>query len=143
GAALIMALALSAAGIHASAAPSPEETLRRLLESIAADLAHTEMHLAIFYGVVDGERARLRYANAGHPHAFRVRRGGKAERLGATSPPLGLARSENIIGAEVSWEPGSDYLVLVSDGIIDARNGAGERFGEPRVLELIEHHQGE
>jgi serine phosphatase RsbU (regulator of sigma subunit) len=33
--------------------------------------------------------------------------------------------------------------VLVSDGIIDARNAADERFGEPRVLELIEHHRGE
>src|SRR5258708_32672175 len=71
GAALIMALTLSAAGIHAAGAPTPEETLQRLLESISADLARTEMHLAEFYGVVDARRGRLHYANAGHPHAVR------------------------------------------------------------------------
>ncbi|MBI4503102.1 MAG: SpoIIE family protein phosphatase [Gemmatimonadetes bacterium] len=142
-AALIMALTLSAAGIHASAADTPEETLQRLLESITAELARTEMHLALFYGVVDGTRGRLRYANAGHPHAFRVTGTGIAERLGATSPPLGLARSDTIKGAEISWHPGTDLLVLVSDGIVDARNAAGDRFGESRVLELVQRHSGE
>ncbi len=142
GAALIMALTLSAAGIHASAAPTPEETLRRLFESISTELARTEMHLAVFYGVVDPERRRLHYANAGHPHAFRITAAGVAERLGATSPPLGLAPADTIQGVEVPWHPG-DLLVLVSDGITDARNAAGERFGEPRVLELVTRHRGQ
>jgi sigma-B regulation protein RsbU (phosphoserine phosphatase) len=143
GAALIMALALSAAGIHASSAPTPEETLRRLLESVSAELSRTEMHLALFYGVVDRSRRTLRYANAGHPHAFRLNGTGRAERLGATSPPLGLAQADSIQGAEVPWEPGRDLLVLVSDGITDARGTDGDRFGEPRVLELVEEHRHE
>ena len=142
-AALIMAMTLSAAGIHASSAPTPEETLHRLLESVSVELARTEMHLALIYAVVDPARRRLRYANAGHPHAFRVNSAGVAERLGATSPPLGLARSDTIKGAEISWQTGSDLLVLVSDGIIDARNAEGERFGEPRVLELVARHRGQ
>ena len=137
GAALIMALTLSAAGIHATGAPTPEETLQRLLGSIAADLARTEMHLALFYGVVDGVGGRLHYANAGHLHAFRVNQDGVSHRLGATSPPLGLAANDSIKGAEQAWEAGRDLLVLVSDGIVDARNSAGERFGEERLLELI------
>jgi sigma-B regulation protein RsbU (phosphoserine phosphatase) len=137
GAALIMALTLSAAGIHATGAPTPEETLHRLLGSIAADLARTEMHLALFYGVVDPVHGRIRYANAGHPHAFRVNHDGVPHRLGATSPPLGLDANGSIKGAEQSWEAGGDLLVLVSDGIVDARNNAGERFGEERLLELI------
>ena len=101
------------------------------------------MHLAVFYGVIDNESRRIRYANAGHPHAFRVTPAGVAERLGATCPPLGLARAESVKGAEVAWEPGGDLLVLVSDGIIDARNEAGERFGETRVIELIEKFRGQ
>jgi serine phosphatase RsbU (regulator of sigma subunit) len=31
--------------------------------------------------------------------------------------------------------------VLVSDGITDARGPDGERFGEPRVIELVEQHR--
>jgi phosphoserine phosphatase RsbU/P len=143
GAALIMALTLSAAGIHASSAPTPEETLRRLLESVSAELARTEMHLALFYGVVDSARRKLTYSNAGHPHAFRINGSGIAERLGATSPPLGLARAETIKGSEISWTPGKDLLVLVSDGITDARNADGDRFGESRVLELAQQHRKE
>jgi sigma-B regulation protein RsbU (phosphoserine phosphatase) len=61
--------------------------------------------------------------------------------MSATSPPLGLAGNDSIKGSEVPWQPGSDLLVLVSDGIIDARNSAGERFGEARLLELIERHR--
>ena len=143
GAALIMALALSAAGIHASSARSPEEALTRLLASVAAELTRTEMHLAVFYGVVDSSRRRLHYANAGHPHAFRVPASGAAERLGATSPPLGLARSDAIVGAEVPWDARYDVLVLVSDGIVDARNAAGERFGEPRLLEMVQQRRSD
>ncbi|MDX1450592.1 MAG: GAF domain-containing protein, partial [Acidimicrobiia bacterium] len=47
GAALVMALALSAAAIHTAEGASPDETLRRLLRSLADDLTETEMHLSL------------------------------------------------------------------------------------------------
>jgi sigma-B regulation protein RsbU (phosphoserine phosphatase) len=137
-AALIMALVLSAAGIHAAEVASPDDTLRRLLESVADDLAETEMHLSLFYGVVDARAGTLRYANAGHPHAFRVRKTGVVERLGATSPPLGLTNPEAITAAETEWSAGEDLLLLFSDGIVEARSDTGEAFGEERVLELVQ-----
>ena len=67
-----------------------------LLESLSTELARTEMHFSVFYGVLDPESRRLSYANAGHPHAFRVPRVGAPERLEATAPPLGLATVGNI-----------------------------------------------
>ncbi|MBI4419739.1 MAG: SpoIIE family protein phosphatase [Gemmatimonadetes bacterium] len=143
GAALIMALVLSAAGIHAVSALSPEDALHRLLNSVAAELSRTEMHLALFYGVVDPVRGRLRYSNAGHPHAFRLAPDGTVQRLGATSPPLGLVSGGAISGAEVAWQSEGDLLVLVSDGIIDARDAADEPFGEERVFALVRQHRGE
>jgi len=86
--------------------------------------------------VLDPERKRLRYANAGHPHAFKLGPDRRVERLGATSPPLGLADAAAIKAATTPWEFGKDVLLLFSDGIVEARNDAGESFGEPRVLEL-------
>jgi sigma-B regulation protein RsbU (phosphoserine phosphatase) len=136
-AALIMALVLSAAAIHAEEGASPDRTVRRLLGSVEDELADTEMHLSLFYGVIDRRRGVLRYANAGHPYAFRVTRGGRAERLAATSPPLGLSHPESIAAAETPWAPGEDLLLLFSDGITDALDAAGERFGEGRVLETV------
>jgi sigma-B regulation protein RsbU (phosphoserine phosphatase) len=136
-AALVMALIMSAAGIHAAAATAPDETLAALLDSLATELAKTEMHFTVFYGVLDPRRGRLSYASAGHPHAFRVPRSGAPERLGATSPPLGLASVGTIQRRQVPWISGSDLLVLWTDGLADARNDVGEPFGEQRLLDEV------
>src|SRR5205823_10008166 len=91
GAALIMALAMAASGIHAGTAESPHEALRRLEMSLAEELAETEMFLTLCYVVADPAKGTLTYANAGHPHAFLVSaESGAVTRLEATRPPLGL-----------------------------------------------------
>jgi sigma-B regulation protein RsbU (phosphoserine phosphatase) len=71
-AAMIMALAMSAAAIHAQESDDPARTLAAVLGSVGDELGSTEMFISTFYGVVDPARGELRYANAGHPHAFVV-----------------------------------------------------------------------
>jgi sigma-B regulation protein RsbU (phosphoserine phosphatase) len=136
-AALVMALVMAAAGIHAAASDRPDDTLSALLESLSSELARTEMHFSVFYGVLDPKAGRLEYASAGHPHAFRVPRRGSPERLEATAPPLGLAVAGSIQRRQVPWSVGDDLLVLWTDGLVDARDEAGEPFGEQRLLEEI------
>jgi sigma-B regulation protein RsbU (phosphoserine phosphatase) len=97
----------------------------------------------VFYGVLDPQAKRLSYANAGHPHAFRIPRIGAPERLEATAPPLGLAAMGTIQRRQVHWEPGSDLLALWTDGLVDARNEAGEPYGEQRLLNRISCHRTE
>jgi sigma-B regulation protein RsbU (phosphoserine phosphatase) len=142
-AALVMALVMSAAGIHAAAAVTPDETLGALLDSLSAELGTTEMYYTVFYGVIDPLAGRLSYANAGHPYAFRVPRFGAPERLGATAPPLGLAAAGEIQRRQVPWAVRHDLLVLWTDGLVDARNEAGEPFGEQRLLEEVCAHRTE
>lgn len=136
-AALIMALVLSAAGIHAAATDAPEEAVARLFHSVAAELETTEMFLSLIYVVVERNARRLRYTNAGHPHGFLVRSDGSAIRLGAVVPPLGLSDTEGLTGQEVPLSEGGDLLVLFSDGITDVRDDRGRPFGEARVLEIV------
>jgi phosphoserine phosphatase RsbU/P len=92
------------------------------------------MHFSVFYGMLDPLAGHLVYASAGHPHAFRVPRTGAPERLEATAPPLGLATAGSIQSRQVPWSFGDDLLVLWTDGLVDARNEAGEPFGEQRLL---------
>jgi sigma-B regulation protein RsbU (phosphoserine phosphatase) len=134
-AALIMALVLAAAGIHAATSEGPEEVLRRLRESVASELEETEMHLSMFYGVADRDARRLRYANAGHPHAFRLDKNGAARRLEATLPPLGLAPHQRITAAEVPWKKG-DLLLLFSDGMLEGRSAGGGRIAEHELVQI-------
>ncbi len=133
-AALVMALVVSAAGIHSGASVTPDETLTAMLESLAPELARTEMYLTAFYGVVD-PAGTLTYSTAGHPHAFCVGARGW-ERLDATAPPLGLAAAGSIGMRQVKWQR-EDLLCLWTDGLADARSAEGEPFGEQRLLEAI------
>jgi sigma-B regulation protein RsbU (phosphoserine phosphatase) len=140
-AALVMAMVMSAAGIHAGASTTPDETLTALLESLSSELAKTEMHFSVFYGVLDPHAGRLSYANAGHPHAFRIPRAGPPERLESTAPPLGLATVGSIQRRQVPWSMGNDLLVLWTDGLVDARNEEGQPFGEQRLLDCVSKHR--
>ena len=136
GAALIMALAMAASGIHAETAESPLEALRRLETSLAEELEETEMFLTLCYAVADPAKGTLTYANAGHPHAFLVStQTGDVTRLDATRPPLGLGGG----GEErvLPFERGKAILCLFTDGLADARGPNGERFGEQRVLSHV------
>lgn len=135
-AALIMALAMSATAIHAQASADPAETLGAVLRSLREELESTEMYISCFYGVVDTRRGELRFANAGHPHAFVRALDGTLERLAAASPPLGLVDDAPTTSVR-PWRAGEDLLVLFTDGVSDARGRDGSRLGEEPVLEAV------
>lgn len=140
-AALIMALTMSAAAIHSASSLSPDETLTALADSLGNDLTSTEMHLTLFYGVLDPDNRQLIYSNAGHPHAFRIPRSGPPQRLGTTSPPLGLTSISAISRRVVPWDGSTDLLCLWTDGLVDARNADKEVFGEERLLDVLCRHR--
>lgn len=133
GAALIMALAMSASAIHAQRSRGPGQMLERLLESLREELATTEMSISTCYAVIDAAAGTLAYANAGLPHAFVLSASGASERLGAMNPPLGLGDGA-VQERTREWSSG-DLLLLFTDGLADASGMEGERFGEERVLD--------
>lgn len=141
-AALVMALVMSASSIHAQSTDDPAVVLSRLLGTLADELESTEMFISVFYAVLDPVRGRLRYANAGHPHAFVMSADGTAERLGALDPPLGMS-GESISARERTWSPNRDMLIVFTDGISDARSRQNVRLGEQFVIDLVSAHRGE
>ena len=136
-AALVMALVMSAAGIHAASSFTPDETLSLLLESLSKELASTEMYLTVFYGVIDPDGKHLVYSSAGHQYAFRVPVTGDPVRLETTAPPLGLAAPGSIDRLDIEWDGEKDLLCLWTDGLVDSRNEDGAPFGETRLLDAI------
>ncbi len=139
-AALIMALAMSAATIHAPRTTDPGEVLQLMFAALDEELERTEMYLSVFYGVVDRRAQTLRWANAGHPHAFIIDEDGDAERLPALDPPLGMG--ETFPRSKTRpWGVGTHLLLLFTDGVSDARDRKDRRFGEEMVLELVRKHR--
>jgi sigma-B regulation protein RsbU (phosphoserine phosphatase) len=141
-AALIMALAISAASIHAQSTLDPGAMLHALLDSLRSELTSTEMFITVFYGVIDQQAGLVHYANTGHPHAFVVRANGTMERLKAIDPPLGMVEAAPGVRT-TPWNPKEDLLVLFTDGVPDARNAADARLGEERVLDTLLQHRHE
>jgi hypothetical protein len=124
GAALIMALTMSAVAIHASEGDPPAEVLRRTHLALIDELETTEMYLTLFYGVIDPAEGTIAYANAGHSHAWRVPAEGRAAAAGRHRPalrhrrPLHLRRGHRALGG------GRDLLFLFTDGLSDALDRA-------------------
>ena len=135
-AALIMALAMSAAAIHAQNAADPGQMLSMLLATLREELASTEMFISMFFGVIEKKSSTLRYSNTGHPHAFIFGPKGDPQRLVAHGPPLGMSDEAPGAGTE-PWKKGEDLLVLFTDGIIDAKSPTGTRLGEAKVLDVV------
>ena len=141
-AALIMALAISAAAIYASEFAMPAEVLRHLDDALRDELESTEMYVALFCAVLDPAHRRLQFANAGHPHAFIVHGDGATTRLVATDPPVGIAGPNSYGQEEVPWDPAADLLLCFTDGLCDnLETGRGET-GEQRVVrEVVENRR--
>jgi len=76
----------------------------------------------------------LSVLNAGHPRPILIRGGTAHELAFAPATPVGLGFVEAEVG-EVRLEPG-DALLVLSDGVIEARSAHGEIFGAERVGEL-------
>jgi len=87
-------------------------------------------------GELDLTSGSWRWTTCGHAPALLVRHGRVVKQLDAvTDPPLGLTLlGEPQIGAE-RLQPG-DRLLLHTDGVAEARNGAGHFFGTERLVEF-------
>ncbi len=77
----------------------------------------------------------LLWLNAGHVPPLWARESG-VERLYATSPPLGMVEKVAIEPRRIELNAG-DVLLACTDGITEARNQAGEMFGEDRLAEWL------
>lgn len=98
--------------------------------------------ITLFYGLYDPRDGSLQYVNAGHLPPLLRRRNGTVERvMGSTGSgvALGMFEEATYDSRRVVIEPG-DLLVLFSDGITEAENGAGRAFDEAGLEAVIATH---
>ncbi len=78
----------------------------------------------------------LTYINAGHNNPMLRRAGGQLERLSVGGIPLGILDGTVYQSASVTLNPG-DWLVIFTDGVIEAENERTQEYGEDRLLVQI------
>jgi sigma-B regulation protein RsbU (phosphoserine phosphatase) len=91
--------------------------------------------VAMLYAVWDENDHTLQLANSGMPRPILCKQG-KVEVVQATGLPLGFFEDASYEEFLLHLEPG-DVCVLLSDGIVDATNYAGETMGRSRVEKLV------
>ncbi len=119
---------------------------------------HGSKYATFFCGLYDNQERTLTYVNAGHnpPMLFRTEVDGSNERETNTetlavldsSPTIRLQTGGTVIGLfedstyeqeTIRLDPG-DVLVVFSDGVSEARNEAGEEFGEGRLERIVRNN---
>jgi hypothetical protein len=85
---------------------------------------------------VDLATGRVEVVDAGHPAAFRVRDGQISALAFEADYPLGMFEDTRHTLREWQMERG-DRLVIVSDGVMEAKPDGGDQFGEDGVREVI------
>jgi phosphoserine phosphatase RsbU/P len=91
--------------------------------------------VTFFFGILDPE-GNCTYVNAGHNPPFLVSKAGSMRELTTGGMVLGLFAGAPYEAETVRLQP-DDHLVLFTDGVIEARNTAGEEFGKERLEELL------
>lgn len=81
----------------------------------------------------------LTYVNAGHNNPILRRPTGAIERLETGGIPLGIMAVAAYESATVTLTPG-DWLVIFTDGVVEAENRAQQEYGEERLLVML--HSG-
>jgi phosphoserine phosphatase RsbU/P len=78
----------------------------------------------------------LTYVNAGHNAPVLRRSSGALERLEKGGIPLGILETTPFDAGSVVLQTG-DWLVVFTDGVVEAENNLSEEYGEQRLLFVI------
>jgi sigma-B regulation protein RsbU (phosphoserine phosphatase) len=96
-----------------------------------------DLFVTVFLAVYDPGTGELRHANAGHNPPWIRRQGGGVEEVPSERDlALGVIDPIDYPTGRLMLAPG-DQLVLYTDGVTEAFNGAGQMYGEARLLDLL------
>src|SRR5580693_2047804 len=90
-----------------------------------------------FLAEYDPVHRTVDYINAGHNNPILRRADGKIERLDVGGLPYGILPDAKYETATVTLAPG-DWLIIFTDGLVEAENSRQEEYGEARLLAAIE-----
>lgn len=133
-AALLMALARGSLRAHCSEEAGIGEVLARVNRDLCRDMLEGEF-VTLWLGMFDPASRRLEYGSAGHEPGLLVRRQGgviTVTELTCGGPLLGVERAWSFPPSEEILQPG-DLVIVHTDGLVDATNFDGERYGRERA----------
>jgi sigma-B regulation protein RsbU (phosphoserine phosphatase) len=135
-AALFMALSRTLVRANVSENITASQAIQKANHLISQE-AKMGMFVTLFYAVLAPEKRRLQYVNAGHNPPFVVKKSsGDVILLRARGIAMGVMDDVSLEEKDIILDS-NDIVVFYTDGITEAIDGAGEQFGEKRLIETI------
>jgi len=115
----------------------PCEILESINRSLISQIKEDTWFATAFYGRLNTKNGILTYASAGHERPVWYHADtGEVEMLEAVGYPLGLFKSFPYETREIEIKRG-DRIVLYTDGVTDAADNQGNRFGHEALLDVV------
>jgi phosphoserine phosphatase RsbU/P len=138
-AALLMATIQASLKTLAAGPASLDDLVARMNLYACSNSQNGRRFTTAFIAEYDPATRTLVYVNSGHNPPVLRRQSGALERLEAGGIPLGILENAPYTAGSVVLQSG-DYLVVFTDGVVEAENDRADEYGEQRLLFVV--HSG-
>lgn len=121
--------------------PDPAMVMTLTNQAIIRDNPEGDALMTAFFGVVDLCEGTMHYTNAGHEPPILLAAGSVPEEIGSWDPALGFYDGATYSETLITLEEG-DAVVMITDGVTEARAVDGKLYGKDRVIDWLREHQG-
>lgn len=142
GAALLMSAVRASLRAHTQSLYDLDEVVSRVNVALCRD-TQTNEFATLWYGVIDPRSMRLTYCSAGHDPVFVVRvpahrapSPADIDELSVGGMVVGVDPSQRYQRAVYDLKP-RDAMVMYTDGVTDAINFAGQKYGKKRLRKAV------
>jgi len=132
-AALLMATIQSSLKTLAAGPASLADLVGRMNRYACSNSQNGRRFTTAFIAEYDPATHTLGYVNAGHNAPILRRSTGAIEKLDQGGIPLGILENATYIAGSLYLQKG-DWLVIFTDGVVEAENDRAEEYGESRLL---------
>ncbi|MGQ9810685.1 MAG: SpoIIE family protein phosphatase [bacterium] len=134
-AALLMASLHSILKSESTPGRLPSQVVARINKELFEQTAG-EGFVTLFYTVIDTQRSRIIYCNAGHVPPILLTTNNQVSYLANTDIVLGVDPLASYSDTELDLSNG-DIILLYTDGIVDEFDDNDNRFGEEKLLQVL------
>jgi len=123
----------------------PPEIVAARLNRMVLDVMQVDQYFTCVYADADLMTGHVALVQAGHPHPLLLTADGGVQTLGQGGLPIGLVAGGQWDRLEVQLRAG-DRLFLMTDGLTECRNVAGDELGEDGLTAMVRRNldlQGE
>jgi sigma-B regulation protein RsbU (phosphoserine phosphatase) len=135
-AAIFMAIARALFHTEVRRTLSPREVITAVHHFLLDVSSEDNQFVTAFYGVLHLDTRQLKYVRAGHDRPVLLHRDGSLDMLPGAGRFIGMLDDVDVEERTIDLH-GGDRLIMISDGVVDARNAADERYGSDRLVEAV------